>query len=259
MVEAVEGGIPVSFRAVSNVFDLKGLTPTEKLVLLAYANYCDEDGRCYPRQTTVALKVGVARQTVNRTTAKLEEKGLLRVESKKDPDGRQLSNTVILTLGARVSEDDTAAHLEGAVSQRVTPGVSQGDSGYIEESIREPTKKKRTASPVLLPHGKRFARCWSDWVQHRTEIRKKLTPTSVKQQLNKLGALSETDACAMIEHTISMGWQGLRPPETARRPGETQRSGNPATFKPKRRKVADPVDESLVKELFKQVNERSAG
>lgn len=61
-----------------------------------------------------------------------------------------------------------------------------------------------------------FEEVWDRWVRHREEIRKPLKPTQVKSQLAQLAKLGHERAVAMIEHTIAMGWQGLREPETKR-------------------------------------------
>ena len=37
----------------------------DKIILLALADYADDDGVCWPRQGTIAIKTGVTRQTVN--------------------------------------------------------------------------------------------------------------------------------------------------------------------------------------------------
>ena len=58
-----------------------------------------------------------------------------------------------------------------------------------------------------------FLKVWVEWEQHRTEIRKPLKPTQVKKQLKRLGELGLTKAIEALNHTINMGWQGIREPE----------------------------------------------
>ena len=64
-----------------------------------------------------------------------------------------------------------------------------------------------------------FREAWAAWQQHRREIRKKLTPTTVDRQLKKLAKYGPTGAVASIEASIEAGWTGLFDP--------------PATLKPK--------------------------
>lgn len=100
-------------------------------------------------------------------------------------------------------------------------GVSAGNQRLETRPLKKTSSKntKKTPQPpkgghsVELPHGKAFASAWDEWVTHRSEIRKKLTPTSVSRQLKKLGTMSEKEAIVTIEHTIEMGWTGLRSPD----------------------------------------------
>ena len=54
-----------------------------------------------------------------------------------------------------------------------------------------------------------FKEIWSEWVDHRSEIRHKLTPTSAKRQMKFLEKHTETDAIKIIDRSIMQGWQGL--------------------------------------------------
>jgi hypothetical protein len=52
---------------------------------------------------------------------------------------------------------------------------------------------------------------WNDFIQHRKEIRHKLTPTATKFMLRKLNKfyLTGIDVNACIERSIENGWQGI--------------------------------------------------
>lgn len=54
-----------------------------------------------------------------------------------------------------------------------------------------------------------FRAAWDDWVQHRKEIKKKLTPLAARQQLKNLADVGEREAIAAIKKSIGNGWQGL--------------------------------------------------
>jgi DNA-binding MarR family transcriptional regulator len=60
-----------------------------------------------------------------------------------------------------------------------------------------------------------FKEAWTDWQQHRREIKKKLTPTSTKQQFKELSQMGEAAAIEAIHHSIGKGWQGIFPPSSA--------------------------------------------
>jgi len=70
----------MSVKAMARVFDAQGLTPTEKLVLLALADHASEDGlNIYPSVDTIHKKTALTDRTVRRIIATLrsETRGIL--------------------------------------------------------------------------------------------------------------------------------------------------------------------------------------
>jgi uncharacterized protein YdaU (DUF1376 family) len=55
-----------------------------------------------------------------------------------------------------------------------------------------------------------FEAAWKKWQKHRTELKKKLTPTMMEAQFSDMLKMGEKRAIAMINFTVSKGWQGLR-------------------------------------------------
>ena len=66
----------MSIRMMSAIWDLK-LPPSDKLVLLALADWAHDDGRCWPSITAIAAKSGVSERTVQRALRVAENNGLL--------------------------------------------------------------------------------------------------------------------------------------------------------------------------------------
>jgi len=91
-------------------------------------------------------------------------------------------------------DDDGNADLK---SGREGKGREQG-TGNKEESL---------PLPFVSPE---FSEQWKRWTQYRKEIKKPITPTMAESQLKNLATMGENRAIAMIETTISKGWQGLR-------------------------------------------------
>ena len=68
----------------------------------------------------------------------------------------------------------------------------------------------------LIPENLRgdiFEKLWTEWKQHRREIRKPLTPTSEAKQLKRLSEMGMARAIKAVENTIEKGWQGVREPD----------------------------------------------
>ncbi|PNB73793.1 helix-turn-helix domain-containing protein [Pseudomonas sp. GW456-E7] len=74
------------------------LSPTSKLILMALADAADDEGLCWPGIKTLAAKCSVSGRTVQRTVKTFVAQGLLLVEERRRPDGRQTSNSYLLAL-----------------------------------------------------------------------------------------------------------------------------------------------------------------
>jgi DNA replication protein DnaD len=63
-----------------------------------------------------------------------------------------------------------------------------------------------------LPHkSNAFKETWADWIQHRKEIKKPLTHTTIQRQFKELEDLTEKESIARIEQSIKNSWAGLFP------------------------------------------------
>jgi len=54
-----------------------------------------------------------------------------------------------------------------------------------------------------------FGDAWSEWEQHRREIKKKLTSLAVKRQINLLTKIGHDRAIAAIYNSIAQGYTGI--------------------------------------------------
>jgi len=76
--------------------------------------------------------------------------------------------------------------------------------------------KKKSAAPkkqVVVPdYGDLInEESWAEFVQHRREIKKPITPMSEKKQKNMLKRFTHADQKEMIDLSIANGWRGLFP------------------------------------------------
>ena len=56
-----------------------GLPSTQRLSLIAVADYADQHGECWPSQTTLAMNTGYSRRTIGKALAALIEAGILSI------------------------------------------------------------------------------------------------------------------------------------------------------------------------------------
>jgi len=84
-----------------------------------------------------------------------------------------------------------------------------------------PKKGSPSAKPIVpagieLPAGlddPAFAAAWKEWCLHRQQIRKRLTPLTIKKQLAQLSKFGKEIAIASINQSIERGWTGLFEPD----------------------------------------------
>jgi hypothetical protein len=114
---------------------------------------------------------------------------------------------------------------------RTTPG---GVPHEVEVEVEVEVKKKKTtssptpaldapASEGVFLSDERGRTAFSDWERYRTEIKKRLSPSTRKAQLNVLDAIGVDRGVEMIRHTIEKGWIGLVDPGS--NGGKTKPSG----------------------------------
>lgn len=77
----------MSIKVMSAVFELEGMSPTHKLILLCLADHADDAGRCYPSVSRLVKKSGLSERAVRKNVRELEAAGLLRIEENAGPKG----------------------------------------------------------------------------------------------------------------------------------------------------------------------------
>lgn len=138
--------------------------PREKLLLILIASHANDEGECFPSQTTLAYRSGLSRRTVLRSLAELEERGVITRRQRRRPDGSRSSDTIRLNVhGAPVRPPLAGGNLtDGArvtfppQGDSVSPGgdslTRHGDSvsphGDNDDTARCPVV---TAEPVIEP------------------------------------------------------------------------------------------------------------
>jgi hypothetical protein len=76
-----------------------------------------------------------------------------------------------------------------------------------KEKKRKENKEKETTKEVVLPDWL-DKKAWLEYVQHRRDIKKKLTPLAIKKSLSILEK-NKSSQSAIIDKTICNGWTGL--------------------------------------------------
>ena len=79
--------------------EIPNQTPTKKLILILLANYCDDNGSCYPSYKHLAKVTGLKDvKHIANIISELEGYGMLRKERRLNENGGLTSNRYYLTL-----------------------------------------------------------------------------------------------------------------------------------------------------------------
>lgn len=81
------------------------------------------------------------------------------------------------------------------------------NKGSTKDRVNEGNTDDSKASIPDCLNNEEFIHAWEKWKAHRKELKKKLTPTTEKQQLLYLA--KQTDPIKVIENSILNGWQRL--------------------------------------------------
>lgn len=122
----------MSIQHMQSVFDATGLTSSEKIVLLAYCNYTDPHGYCWPGIDRIADMTGLSRRGVMKIRKQLIERGLLATASRMGSDGIRKTNITRVNLRGlealrrpeRAYADDVAA---AELGFKINPAETRSD------------------------------------------------------------------------------------------------------------------------------------
>jgi hypothetical protein len=244
----------MSVAATNFVWYVSPVEGSDRLVLLALADFADEDGNCFGSWGKLCQKTRLCRATVANSLKRLRDAGhLVMVEKghrKLAGDGAEASIWKIpgvseMGLKLRPVQDIDPSGLNAGPkwSKCWTQVVQDLDPNVKKHKEQEETKgadapAPATASPSLpssspkrpsppkfdpaslpLPHGAGLARAWAEFAQHRREIKAPLTPTAAKRIVDDLAAVNESIAVEALRKSVKHGWRGVfvdRPAEAPR-------------------------------------------
>ena len=190
---------------MSKVWAFSQSTGSERLILLAIADFADDNGSAYPAVETLAKKARVSERTVQYSLRALVKLGELAILQGEGPRGCNLYRVQNLQ----------GAPCDNQGVQDTTKGGAVGCTRTISKPSIEPSN-----SEVALPFTSQpFADAWQTWLTYRRE-RKLPTykPTSLRKQFEQLKEWGERAAIHAINESIRNQWQGLFAPKGTNAP-----------------------------------------
>lgn len=191
----------------------------ELLVLLALADWADDDGRCWPSLIAMATKARLSKRQVCRIVSRLRDDGVL---SRVAGNGRgnrthyQIKSDVLSPfMRSRKSDaDDTVS-----TAERVTSAHTKGDICDLPliGTVKEPSIKTKTTTtpqaafvlPDFIPSTE-----WNAWLEVRKRKRAADTVYAMQLAVKKLREYQQRGFSPkdVLDQSILRSWTGLFEP-----------------------------------------------
>ena len=123
----------MSVKMMNNVFERSLTTGNARLVLLALADTCSDEGVCFPSIKTIAKKANVSEETTRKFLHAFEKIGLVECEERFNPVGRRTSNTYKLNL-EKIGEDELTKDVIYSSIPKSKHRTSDGMNQFIPQS-----------------------------------------------------------------------------------------------------------------------------
>lgn len=208
----------MSVRTMARVWADSKQSGTDLLMLLAIADFADDDGNAYPSVGTLAKKCRMTGRNANHILAALRASGELEVRANEGPSGTNRYR-IVFQLPEEVKP---ASPLKSA--SPLKPTSSTPEAGFPKPlkptsdkpslNHQEPPKKARkraamtqvvpdTMLPEWLPPD-----AWRAFVEMRVSIRRPMTANAQLLMIRKLDRLREEgeDIRAVLEQSVIGSW-----------------------------------------------------
>jgi len=212
---------------VFNCQDIKG---NEKLLMLALADNCNDSGVAFPSWNELIRKTSMSRGSISKWIKTLEDKKLLFKKNRNRKNGSRTSSKYLIFPyeNKEILDEDDYLIFEDLYTQssevELPPKVQKLNypSSVVEPQNATQSSEVIPLEPSLITsnhhinhHLKEWldVETWNKWVQFRSEIKKKLTPTMIDNQLKFLSDMRQYHI-EIINISIMNGWQGLFPLKT---------------------------------------------
>jgi hypothetical protein len=207
----------MSVRLMSAIWDME-FSPVEKLILLAVADWANDEGLAWPSIAQLAKKTGCGERTVQRTLRAAEQSGLLK---RHENPGKGCSY--------RIDPRHAGTPVTAAPVPETTPTpatLAPNTPVYTSSQKATPSSKKRApkAPAFILPSDIPELE-WTAFDQMRRRIGKPMTDHARDLAINRLRKLAADGwpPGDVLNHSTLNNYQGLFPPKDD---NHGQRNGN---------------------------------
>jgi len=205
----------MSIKLMSAVWERDDLTSTQKLVLLALADWANDEGLCWPSVDRVALKASLTSRGVQKTIRALEEMQFLRKEEIKGRGNKYWVSMPTNDVHPRTTFTPPVSQVHPSPEPRSpnTLKIHQLNTKCIIEGY-----------PLWLP-----IEAWKGWVEMRKQRKRPLTDRAKARALTKLEALHSAghDINELLDRSTINGWLDIYEPKGATNAGNSKHAAEP--------------------------------
>jgi hypothetical protein len=142
---------------------VRGVSPSEKLLLLVLANYADEHMRSFPSHSRLASDTGLTERTILTLMKGLEARRMLSRKERRRPDGSRSSDIITLHFGGEIISPCGEAAAPGVGKSTTGGGEMVSPLTTFEPSLEEPSIEPRGSAQARPARPKPTKRCPEDW------------------------------------------------------------------------------------------------
>lgn len=149
----------MSIQAITAALALRGFSSSEKLLLIAWSNYADENFQCYPSNRRLCEDTGLSDRQIRRIAGDLSERGLIVRKERFRPDKSRSTDLVTLVC-LKEKAPDTMTGGVGTPCQGGGDTMAEQNRSINHSGSKEPSSKPARGS--RLPSDL-FPEFWERW------------------------------------------------------------------------------------------------
>ncbi|MAU40997.1 MAG: hypothetical protein CMF31_05175 [Kordiimonas sp.] len=191
----------MSVKAIHWAFE-QDLKPSAKVVLLALADYANDDGECWPGLDVIMHKSRLSRRAVQKQIKALEEAGIIARAARYRDNGSNASNQYILKMAV-----DDPQNIGGAKYAPPRTSEEQKCTEEEQKDDEQPTQEgvQNMHGGVQNMHGGGVPRC-APYIEPPLEPLPPKAPLGADQGKNS-GQENKIVAPEVVEQDFSRFWQ----------------------------------------------------
>lgn len=186
------------------------------LVMLAFADWSDDDGRCFPSIASMAKKTRLSDSQARRVVHDLINMGYVQVVGNKNGGAKGSSRRYKINIKLLTATIDATPSADARGSTDAGDdwhGCAETAIAYASLTVIEPSLTiKEFELPDWVP-----IQAWNAYLEHRKKLKKPLTDYSMNLAVHKLEKIVDEGhkPADVINETILKGWLTFYAPKNS--------------------------------------------